>query len=400
MKSIRVGTPSAAYDVLIGVGLLDRLGELCAARLARPARRAFIAHDAGLASTLVARVAISVSTAGMKATIYPVVASESRKTMHDAEALLMQVAASRHERFEPIIALGGGIVGDVAGFAASVYRRGVPIVQCPTTLLSMVDASVGGKTGVNLLAGNDTADGYGASIRKNLVGAFHQPSAVIADVAALDSLPDRQIRAGLAECLKHGMIAGATGCDQDDPGLFEWTTASIPALLAKDQEALVELVARNVAIKAAVVGGDEREELPSEQGGRALLNLGHTFGHAIETIPGLAPDGDPSHAPLHHGEAIAIGLVAACHCSLAAGMCSAGLVRTVESAVGRAGLPTRLKNLPSNDVLHTIMTHDKKVVGGKVRLVLPVGHTPGSAVVREDIARDRIDQAWDAIRGT
>lgn len=398
MKSIRVGTPSAAYDVLIGVGLVDHLGELTACRLARSARRAFIAHDAGLPASLVARVAMSISAAGMKTTLHPVAASESRKTMHDAESLLMQVAASRHERFEPIIALGGGIVGDVAGFAAAIYRRGVPVVQCPTTLLAMVDASVGGKTGVNLLAGNDPADGYGASIRKNLVGAFHHPCLVVADVATLDSLGGRQVRAGLAECLKHGMISAATGSAHNDPGLFGWITASIPALLSKDREALVELVARNVAIKAAVVGGDEREELPSEQGGRALLNLGHTFGHAIETVPGLTADGDPANAPLHHGEAVAIGLVAACHASLNAGMCSTGLVQEVESSLVNAGLPIRLKNLPSNDVLHTIMTHDKKVVGGKVRLVLPVGETPGTAVVSENIPREGIDRAWDAVR--
>ncbi|HLO39506.1 MAG TPA: 3-dehydroquinate synthase family protein [Phycisphaerales bacterium] len=391
MPSLPVQTSSARYEVLIGSGLVDSLGGLIQERLARPARRAFLAYDSGLPAPWVARASRSLSAAGFKLHQAPLTASEAGKSLAQLETLLAAIAASKLERFEPIIALGGGIVGDLAGFAAASYRRGVPVIQCPTTLLSMVDASVGGKTGVNLDAGG--------SLKKNLVGAFHQPAVVVIDVDSLSSLSDRHLRAGLAECIKHGLISAGPGALSTDPELFAWTQARMPAFLARDPAALTELITRNVRVKAAVVGTDEREELPPEQGGRALLNLGHTFGHAIETIPHLSPDGSPAHAPLHHGEAVAVGLIAAAHAAHAAGMCSAEIPLTVTSAVASAGLPTRLAGLPPGDELLALMSHDKKVVGGKLRLVLPVGAAPGTSMVVENTPASDIVQAWQAVRG-
>jgi 3-dehydroquinate synthetase len=390
MPCIPVLTSSASYDVLIGAGLVDSLGTLVRERLARPAKRAFLAFDSGLPSTLVERAAASITAAGYHLSRASLTASESHKSLAELEKLLAAIAVSKLERFEPIFALGGGIIGDLAGFAAASYRRGVPVIQCPTTLLSMVDASVGGKTGVNLNAGG--------SLKKNLVGAFHQPSLVAIDVDSLSSLPDRHLRSGLAECIKHGMISAGDGALKTDPDLFSWTSTNMRALLTRDAAKLTELITRNVRVKTAVVGTDEREELPPEQGGRALLNLGHTFGHAIETIPNLSPDGSSVNAPLHHGEAVAIGLLAAAHCSHAAGLCTLEIPKALEAVIHAAGLPTRLANLPGTDELIALMSHDKKVVGGKLRLVLPIGPTPGTSIVVEDATPDHIAAGWQAVR--
>lgn len=390
MPSVRLQTSSASYDVLISTGLVDSLGTLARERLARPAKRAFLAFDSGLPSALVERASASITAAGYHLSRASLTASESHKSLDELEKLLAAIAISKLERFEPIFALGGGIIGDLAGFAAASYRRGVPVIQCPTTLLSMVDASVGGKTGVNLSAGG--------SLKKNLVGAFHQPSLVAIDVDSLASLPDRHLRSGLAECIKHGMISAGDGALKTDPDLFSWTSTNMRALLSRDPATLTELITRNVRVKAAVVGTDEREELPPEQGGRALLNLGHTFGHAIETIPHLSPDGSPANAPLHHGEAVAIGLIAAAHCSHAAGLCTPEIPRALESTIRAAGLPTRLANLPADDQLIALMSHDKKVVGDKLRLILPTGPTPGTSIVVEDATPAHIDAGWQAVR--
>ncbi len=411
MNTVRVTTASASYDVLAAPGLLARLGELCAARLSKPIRRAFIAHDVGLPATVIQRAVESLRAAGMEVFTAAVTAEETHKSLTDLETLLAKIAGMRLERSEPVIALGGGIVGDLAGFAAASYRRGVPVVQCPTTLLSMVDASVGGKTGVNLVV-PAPGNGARASVKKNFVGAFHQPILVLADVETLRSLPARHLRSGLAECIKHGMIsegvresAGSGGAAGEEAlaalpaDLFTWTRGTIPAVLAQDQLALAKLIAANVAVKAAVVGTDEREELPSEQGGRALLNLGHTFGHAIEPLPELSPDGTRAMAPLHHGEAVAVGLIAASRCAAAAGLCTAGVADAVEEVVARAGLPTRLANLPPSERLIELMADDKKVVGGKIRLVLPTGNRPGVCAVVDSARAEHIAAGWDAVRG-
>ncbi len=409
MRTVHVRTSSATYEARISADLLAQLGPMTLRAVApRTPRRAFVVHDSGLPLPTLETALGSLRSAGLTVSTAMLTATEVHKSIGELDRVLGLLAASLHERFEPVIALGGGIVGDLAGFAAAVYRRGVPVVQCPTTLLSMVDASVGGKTGVNLLISAATdgmprpgpAARYGdaGTLKKNLIGAFHQPVLVLADVATLVSLPERNFRAGLAECIKHGMISAGLPAPHSDAALFGWTQTAIPAISARDRATLSELIARNIAIKAAVVGSDEREELPADRGGRALLNLGHTFGHAIEPLAHLAPDDNIAGGPLHHGEAVAIGLHAAAHCAGSAGLCSAAVPAAVESALQRAGLPARMRGLPANDRLLHLMSHDKKVVGGKMRLVLPTGDHAGTCGVFEDVDPKHIEAGWDAVR--
>ena len=413
--SIHVSLGDRSYSVEVGAGLLGSLGGRVLealdskhpARTAGPPRhtggtpvplsdlhtdgtpvlrgaagRAFLVVDDNLPAETIGAAAASLEAVGYAVTIERVAATETNKSVAATERLLVALDQSGHERRDPVVALGGGIVGDVSGFAAATYRRGVPVIQCPTTLLSMVDASVGGKTGVNLVV-----DG---SLRKNMVGSFWQPRLVVADVTALRSLGDRQFRAGLAECLKHGMIAVDT-----DPTLADWTAASLPRLHCRDEAAIAELVERNVRIKAAIVAGDEREDSP-DAGGRALLNLGHTFGHAIETIPHLSPDEEPANAPLLHGEAVAIGLVAASACAENLGMVETGFTDHVRRLIADAGLPVAVADLPGDDTLLAAMLHDKKVAGGRLRLVLPIGD--GRAAVVDDPDAEAVRTGLAAIR--
>lgn len=387
MRSVLIeipASPSRSYEVLIGRGLLGELGERGALLLPRSSKRAFLIGDAGLPRALVECAAESLADAGFAVSSASIGAREDEKVLDTAARLLLQLASSRHERGDPVVALGGGITGDVAGFVAAVYRRGVPVIQCPTTLLSMADASVGGKTGVNL-----EADG---SLRKNLVGAFHQPALVLIDTAALDSLPDRQLRSGLAECFKHGLIGHAV-----DPGLFEWTGRRLPAVLARDADTLAELIERNVRVKASFVSGDEREEKLPHEAGRMILNLGHTFAHAIETIPTLSPTSNPADAPLHHGEAVALGIVASCFTSASMGRLDPAAADRIRRTLADAGLPARIAGLPSDEDILAAMSHDKKSADGWVRVVLPV--SIGRAVVVENPPEDAVREGIRAIRG-
>lgn len=373
--------PARSYEVVIGAGLLNGLGQRAASLTA--GRRAFVVVDEGVPAALRDAALGSLRAAGFAVTMQTLHPSETNKTIDTASRLLHAIAGTAHERRDPVIALGGGVTGDIAGFVAATWRRGVPVIQCPTTLLSMVDASVGGKTGVNIAQGPD--------LRKNMVGAFWQPSLVLADIDALASLSERHLRSGLAECIKHGLISHAT-----DPDLFTWTNAALVKCRMGDKAVLTELVARNVRVKASFVQDDEREEKPSAEGGRALLNLGHTFGHAIETLERLSPDGLPEHAPLQHGEAVAFGLVAAAATSCALGRLSAEDRDAVRVAVERLGLESRLLGLPSDDELLRAMAHDKKVIGGKLRLVLPV--SLGRSVVVEDPDPGAVRAGLEAIR--
>ncbi len=317
-----------------------------------------------------------------------VVPSEHAKSLATLERVLRAMAASRMERDCVVVGLGGGVVTDLAGFAAAVYQRGVPVVQAPTTLLAMVDASVGGKTGVNLKVGRH--------LRKNLVGAFHQPRLVVADVGALASLPGREFACGLAECVKHGMLGRTAGGPGKD--LLAWTEANLERVLDREEAALIELVRRNVAVKAAVVGGDEREERSG--GGRAILNLGHTFGHAMETLPkvrGVSGAGRQSRSPgLKHGEAVGLGLLAATATAECLGMVDATLRARIEGLLRRIGLPTRVAGLPDDRVLHERMLGDKKVRGGRLRLVLPAG--VGVVRVVDAPPDGAVRVGWRAIR--
>lgn len=390
-REVRVTLGARGYSVLVEPGALQRLGEIVAGLLPGVGR-GFVVFDEGLPEAVPAAVVASLSAAGITAPTFGIRPSERAKSLATLGRILEELTGARHERREPVIALGGGIVGDLAGFAAGVYRRGVPIVQCPTTLLAMVDASVGGKTGVNLDLGGD---GGGEDLKKNMVGVFHQPVAVVADVSMLASLPARDLRSGLAECVKHGMLSAEWG----DGGLLDWTEANLGSILAREPGTLVELVARNVGVKAAVVGSDEREEADPADGGRAILNLGHTFAHAIETLPGLSSDDDPRNAPLQHGEAVGLGLVAACRCAEAMNP-SLRVERIgdrIVALLGRIGLPTRVTGLPDRDRILWLMTHDKKVSGGVLRVILPSGR--GSARVVEGPPPSALAAGVDAIRG-
>jgi 3-dehydroquinate synthase len=275
---------------------------------------------------------------------------ESHKTLANVSRLLDVLIANRFARDACVVALGGGVVGDMAGFAAACYQRGIDFVQVPTTLLSQVDSSVGGKTGVNHPGG------------KNLIGAFHQPIAVFTDTDTLNTLPDRELRAGLAEVIKYGLIV--------DRRFFDWLEAHASALLAREPDALAHAIKRSCEIKAEIVGRDERE-----QGERALLNLGHTFGHAIESAT--------NYTSWLHGEAVGAGMLLAADMSKRLGWMDAADVERVESILRRFGLPVDVSAL-SAGTLAEKMKIDKKVAAGRIRLVLL--KAIGKSVVTGDYA--------------
>ena len=285
---------------------------------------------------------------------------EQHKTFANISRLMDVLVANRFNRDCAIVALGGGVIGDMAGFAAACYQRGVAFVQIPTTLLAQVDSSVGGKTGVNHPGG------------KNLIGAFPQPVAVLADTETLQTLPDRELRAGLAEIIKYGLIYDAT--------FFDWLEAGIEKLLARDTDALVHAIRRSCEIKAEIVGRDERE-----QGERALLNFGHTFGHALEAETGF---GDR----LLHGEAVALGMVLAFDFAVRLGLASGQDAHRVRRHLAAAGLPTTLAEIglsgESADRLLRHMGKDKKVRDGAITLILP--HRIGDCFVMRDAPGDEL----------
>lgn len=383
--TVHVRTPSRKYDVIISAGALAHLGEHLTRSLAgKPPAKAMIFADAGLPAPLVQAAASSLRTAGVDCPIVPISPSEEHKSLQTITTMLEALTAHALERSHPVIAIGGGITGDLVGFAAASYRRGVPWINCPTTLLSMVDASVGGKTGANVR----TSTG----LKKNMAGAFWQPHLVLADVETLASLPDRHFRSGLAECIKHAMLAGAF----DDPTLLNWTRTNLQPILARDPAILSELIARNVRVKATVVGDDEREEHPDERGGRALLNLGHTFAHAIEPLPRLSPTASPADAPLQHGEAVALGLVAAATLSVRLNLAPASLADDTRQVLASAGLPTRVAGLPSFDEFTRLMRDDKKSAGGSMRFIVPLAG--GTCRVIRDPNPEALAGAIDAIR--
>ncbi len=320
------------YPVYVEPGLLVRLEALVLEHLG-PARVAMIA-DAGVHALLQAGRLGRGPWAGTALTFPP---GEPSKSREQWARLTDALLADGFGRDSGIVALGGGVAGDLAGFVAATYMRGIPYVQAPTSLLAMLDASVGGKTGV------DTPEG------KNLIGAFHPPTAVVADPRALATLPEREFRSGMAEAVKHGLIA--------DEGYFAWMEHDAEDLLRRDEAALTRLVRRSVEIKAEVVSGDEREA-----GRRAILNAGHTVAHALEHASGYE---------LPHGEAVALGLVAECALAERLGVAPAGLGARVAALLTRLGLPVRLaRRLPADQVMRA-MGSDKKNRGAAVRFALP-----------------------------
>ncbi len=340
VRTVGVGG-DAQYRIAIGADLLDD-----GARLAAPlrGRHALIVSDANVAPLYADRVEAAVRAVGpaLELARYVMPAGEQEKTLARFGEVLDALARLGATRDAAVIALGGGVVGDLAGFAAACWMRGIDVVQVPTTLLAMVDSSIGGKTAIDLPAG------------KNLVGAFHPPRAVIADTRTLRTLPDRELRAGLAEVVKYGAIF--------DAGFLDWLDAHADALLDRDDDALSEAITRCCAFKADVVARD-----PFEHGDRAMLNFGHTFGHAIEAEQGYA--GGTGEA-LNHGEAVAVGMVLAARMSVAVQRAPAADAQRLQALLARFGLPTVLPGGLDSAALLARMRLDKKADAAGLRFVL------------------------------
>jgi len=336
VRKVHLPLGARSYDIQIGAGLLQHLGRECV-RL-NLGRRCAVFSDSNVAPRYGQEIHRVLVKAGFEPIQIVVPAGETSKNLKTVQRSYDRLAAHRLERKSFIVALGGGVVGDLAGFVAATYLRGIPFVQVPTTLLAQVDSSVGGKVGVNLKAG------------KNLVGAFYQPRLVLCDLDTLRSLPAREYRSGLAEVIKYGIIY--------DAGLFRTLERELPKLLRRNQEALAAVVARCCEIKTAVVRQDETED-----GLRAILNFGHTVGHALETIS--------HYGKFLHGEAISIGQVAAARLSTRLSGLAETEAHRIEDLLQRTGLPTRLKLTPSEKPkLLAAMKLDKKVAGGEVKFVL------------------------------
>jgi 3-dehydroquinate synthase len=349
---VDVALGDRSYPVRVGSGLLADAGSLLAPLLAAP--RTLIVTNPVVASHWLAPLAAGLARAGIASEAVEIPDGEAYKTWDTLHALLTRFLELRAERSTTVIALGGGVVGDIAGFAAAIYQRGMPYVQVPTTLLAQVDSSVGGKTGVNHALG------------KNMIGAFHQPRAVLIDTDCLATLPARELVAGLAEVVKYGAIR--------DRAFFDWLEANMERLVARDTAALTHAIATSCAIKAAIVAADEREA-----GSRALLNFGHTFGHAIEAGVG--------YGEWLHGEAVAAGMVMAASLSARMGLIAAADCERLRALLVRAALPVEAPALSAERYL-ALMRHDKKVSAGAIRFVLL--RALGDAFVSSDVPEDTL----------
>jgi 3-dehydroquinate synthase len=360
---VDVALGERAYDIVIGRDVLGSLGARVAAL--RPGARAAIVTDRNVARHWLEKTEASLAEAGISTSRIVVEEGEGSKTYAGLERVSEALIAARIERNDLVIALGGGVVGDLAGFAAAILRRGVDFVQVPTSLLAQVDSSVGGKTGINSPQG------------KNLLGAFHQPVLVVADTSVLDTLSPRQFRAGYAEVAKYGVLG--------DEGFFGWLEAN-HAELFKGGSAREHAIATSCRAKAAIVARDERET-----GDRALLNLGHTFGHALEAATGFSDR-------LFHGEGVAIGMVLAAQLSAQLGMIAQADAARIERHLAEVGLPTHLKDiagfaqegLADADALMALMAQDKKVRRGRLTFILleAVGRAVISGDVEPALVRD------------
>jgi 3-dehydroquinate synthase len=341
------------YSVLIGAGLLERFGTLVHKCL--PRGTCVIISDSNVARLFADRVKKSLTSSGFRATLITIPAGEKSKTLKQAGAICEKMIAAGLDRRSFVIGLGGGVIGDISGFVAAIYHRGIPHVQIPTTLLAMVDSSIGGKTGVDTRAG------------KNLIGAFHQPSLVINDLDVLKTLPRREFNQGFAEIIKHGIIA--------DAKMFR----TLQHWEATDAVALQDLIRRNIRIKSRIVARDERDRT----GERALLNFGHTIGHAIERAG--------NYRTFLHGEAVSLGIVAACTISMKRAGLRSDQRNVIVNLLGRFALPTCLPpKFPRKKVLNAVK-FDKKFEGGKIRFIV----TPriGTARLTDKVTLDDIREA-------
>ena len=357
MTIVRVSLAGRSYDIVIGPALIDRVGELSAGLLA--SRRVIVVTDETVAPLYGARVLASFKTAGIAATTVTVPAGESSKEFDAFGQLMNALLDQRPDRRTTLVALGGGVVGDLTGFAAATLLRGVDFIQVPTTLLAQVDSSVGGKTGINTRHG------------KNLIGAFYQPRLVLADTDVLDTLPRRELLAGYAEIAKYGLI--------DDPAFWTWCEENGGAVLAGDAAKRNHAIEQSCRAKARIVAADERETTDL----RALLNLGHTFGHALEAETGFGPE-------LLHGEAVGAGMAMAFDLSAELGLCPSQDAVRVRRHLDSVGLPVRLRSIGGDnrrtwDARRLIehMRGDKKAEAGKLTFILARGI--GKAFVTREV---------------
>lgn len=359
MISVPVSTPSRSYEVLIGRDLLERSGDLLAKVL--QGRRAFVVTVPPVRRRWAKVLLKSLSTAGIEAAVLEMPDGERSKRLSTLEKLAEKLVKQGADRGVTLIALGGGVVGDVTGFLASIYMRGVDVIQVPTTVLAQVDAAIGGKTGVNLVSG------------KNLLGTFHQPRTVLVDPAVLETLPSREYRAGLYEALKCGIIG--------DPGLFRLFEDRRREILDRDPVVVEKVIADSVRLKASVVSADEREG-----GLRQVLNLGHTIGHALEAETG--------YKKLLHGEAVAWGMIAATHIALATGKIDSVTAGRISNTVLGFGRLPRMQWQTAN-ILKRLRS-DKKTRQGVVHFILP--REIGKVEITSDVPVEAVRSAVDEIR--
>ncbi len=353
MQTVHVPLGARAYDIRIGAGLLSRAGAEIAPLLRRP--RVAVVTESRVAGHHLAPLEAALRAEGIATSVLTLEPGEASKSWAALQRTVEWLIAGEVARDDLVLAFGGGVIGDLAGFAAAILRRGVGLVQIPTTLLAQVDSSVGGKTGIN------------SALGKNLVGAFHQPRLVLADIDLLATLPARDFRAGYAEVVKYGLLG--------DAGFFDWLEAEGPALAAGDAAARVRAVRRSCEMKAELVVRDE-----TEQGDRALLNLGHTFGHALEAATGYSDR-------LLHGEGVAIGCLLAFQASADLGLCAQETPGRIAAHFARMGLRRRLADIPGDlpdaDGLIALMAQDKKVRDGRLAFVL--ARDIGAAFVARDV---------------
>jgi 3-dehydroquinate synthase len=352
VSPVRLDLAERSYDIHIGGGLLARAGELIAPLLRQ--KRLFVVADRQVAELHLAPLLAALHGSGIATEHYLVPPGEAAKSFAQLEELIEAILATAPERSTTLLAFGGGVVGDLTGFAAAILLRGVPFVQMPTTLLSQVDSSVGGKTAINSRHG------------KNLIGAFHQPKLVLADIDLLATLPARELASGYGEVMKYGLI--------DDAPFFAWLEQNGKALLAGDAEARRQAVHHSVCAKARIVAADERES-----GRRALLNLGHTFGHALEAETGFSQ-------VLLHGESVALGCLMAFDLSARLGLCPPADFERLRRHLEAVGLPTRLPRLAAGwdaERFHGHFAHDKKVADGRLTFILARGI--GDSFISRDV---------------
>ena len=362
MKRIRLTLAKSSYDIIIGQGIINRLAPLV--------KKLSLGQDSVIITNPLIRRKLgrSIESAllkgGLSVKFFEVSDTEKSKSIATLTRLINRIAKYDVKKKTFIIAFGGGVIGDLAGFVAAIYKRGVPYIQIPTTLLAQIDSSIGGKTGIDLTLG------------KNLIGAFNQPRLVLSDVQYLKYLPAPQLRSGLAEAIKYGVIK--------DPTLFRFLEKNHKYIVGKNLRMLEILVSACSKIKAGIVERDEREE----KGLRTILNFGHTVGHALEAASG--------YRGLSHGEAVALGMIAASRISHRLGMLNSINLKRIESLIRKAGLPAKIRDVKFKEVMSAFQ-HDKKFISGKNRLVLPL--SIGKVTIVEDVPLAVIDETVAGLIG-